>query len=208
MNKTSHCTCEDCKCDPCECGNNVSCHNNSGCHCGHHFWFWAIIRIAIVVGLIIGAYYVGTISRMDRFDRGYSSNYDRRSMMTPTNTKNDPKEEMMREHCKSMPTMMGCQNYISKNGPEMNHSMMSMSMEDMAKMLEWKTGDDLDRAFLEGMIPHHQGAVDMAKYLTGAKHPELQKMWQDIITTQNKEIEQMKKWMKEWGYTATGSTPQ
>lgn len=136
MNKTSHCTCEDCKCDPCECGNNVSCHNNSGCHCGHHFWFWAIIRIAIVVGLIIGAYYVGTISRMDRFDRGYSSNYDRRSMMTPTNTKNDPKEEMMREHCKSMPTMMGCQNYISKNGPEMNHSMMSMSMEDMAKMLE------------------------------------------------------------------------
>lgn len=73
---------------------------------------------------------------MDRFDRGYSPNYDRRSMMMSPNTKNDPREEIMREHCKTMPTMMGCQNYVSKNGPEMNHSMMSMSMEDMAKMLE------------------------------------------------------------------------
>lgn len=139
MNKTPHCTCEDCKCDPCECGNNKSCQKNSGCHCEHHFWFWAIIRIAIVVGLIIGAYYVGTISRMDRndrFDRNYESNYGRRTMMTPTNTKNDPREEMMIEHCKTMPTMMGCQNYASKNGTGMNHSMMSMSMEDMAKMLE------------------------------------------------------------------------
>lgn len=57
-------------------------------------------------------------------------------MITPTNTKNDPKEEMMIEHCKTMPTMIGCQNYTSKNGTGMNHSMMSMSMEDMAKMLE------------------------------------------------------------------------
>lgn len=57
------------------------------------------------------------------------------------------------------------------------------------------------------MIPHHQGAVDMARYLTGAKHPELQKMGQDIITAQNKEIEQMKKWQKDWGYnTGSGSS--
>ncbi len=55
------------------------------------------------------------------------------------------------------------------------------------------------------MIPHHQGAIDMARYLTGAKHPELQKMGQDIITAQKKEIEQMKKWQKDWGYI-TGST--
>jgi uncharacterized protein (DUF305 family) len=79
--------------------------------------------------------------------------------------------------------------------------MMSMSMNDMKAMLEGKTGDDLDRAFLEGMIPHHQGAVEMARFLSGAKHPELQKMGQDIITTQTKEIEQMKEWMKAWGYT-------
>lgn len=81
-----------------------------------------------------------------------------------------------------------------------------MSMADMSTMLVGKTGDALDRAFIEGMIPHHQGAIDMAKYLVNAKHPELQKLGQDIIKAQTAEIEQMKKWMQEWGYTQTGTT--
>ena len=55
------------------------------------------------------------------------------------------------------------------------------------------------------MIPHHQGAVDMAEYLVNAKHPELRKMGGDIIVAQTKEIEQMKQWLKDWGYTATGA---
>ena len=59
---------------------------------------------------------------------------------------------------------------------DMAHDAMSMSMNDMGKMLEGKTGDELDRAFLEGMIPHHQAAVDMAKYLAGSSRPELVKL--------------------------------
>lgn len=78
---------------------------------------------------------------------------------------------------------------------------MSMSMDMMTQMLEGKTGDDLDRAFLEMMIPHHQGAIDMAKFLAASKHPELVKLGADIITAQTKEIEQMKAWQKQWGYT-------
>jgi uncharacterized protein (DUF305 family) len=47
----------------------------------------------------------------------------------------------------------------------------------------------------------------MAQYLVNAKHPELQKMGQDIISAQTKEIEQMKKWFKDWGYeSSTGTT--
>ena len=80
-----------------------------------------------------------------------------------------------------------------------------MSMDDMTKMLNGKTGDELDKAFLEAMIPHHQGAIDMAKYLTGAKHDELRKLGADIISAQANEIEMMKKWLKDWGYTNTGS---
>lgn len=85
------------------------------------------------------------------------------------------------------------------------HDMMSMSMSDMGAMLEGKTGDDLDRSFLEGMIPHHQGAVDMAKYLSGAKHPELRQLGIEIMAAQNREIAQMKQWQKDWGYTTTAT---
>lgn len=31
-----------------------------------------------------------------------------------------------------------------------------MSMREMGAMLSGKTGDELDKAFLEGMIPHHE----------------------------------------------------
>lgn len=88
----------------------------------------------------------------------------------------------------------------------MNHDPMDMSMRDMGKMLEGKTGDDLNKAFLEGMIPHHEGAVMMAKYLAASNKPELVKLGGEIIVAQTKEIEQMKQWMIEWGYTNTGNT--
>lgn len=77
---------------------------------------------------------------------------------------------------------------------------MGMSMADMWAMLEGKTGDDLDKAFLEWMIPHHQGAIDMAEYLVNAKNPELKQMWIEIIEAQQAEINQMETWLIEWGY--------
>ncbi len=99
---------------------------------------------------------------------------------------------------KKMPTMM--MDDMSTMDP------MDMSMHDMSTMLEWKTGSWLERAFLEGMIPHHQWAVEMANYLTGNIKPELQKMRDEIINAQTKEIEMMKKWLVDWGYTSTGTT--
>ncbi len=90
----------------------------------------------------------------------------------------------------------------------MNHSMMdgddamSMSMDDMSAMLEGKTGDAFDRAFIEGMIPHHQGAIDMALAAReSARHEEIKRMAEDIITAQQREIDTMKQWQKDWGYT-------
>ncbi len=154
----------------------------SGCHSGHS-WFWAIIRILIVVGMIIGAYILGarcgTYGNMGMYGNWGQSHNDMERY------ENRPK----------MPV-------VSKKP----HTAMDMSMTDMSKMLEGKVGDDLDKAFLEGMIPHHQGAVDMAKYLSGSKHPELVKLGANIIASQTKEIEQMKKWMQDWGYIATGTT--
>lgn len=81
---------------------------------------------------------------------------------------------------------------------QMNGDMQTM-MHGMTGRMEGKTGDALDQIFLEDMIVHHQGAVDMAKMLqANTKRPELQKMATDIIDVQTKEIEMMQDWLKEW----------
>ena len=85
----------------------------------------------------------------------------------------------------------------------------SMSMVDMNKELANKTGDDFDKAFLEMMIAHHQGAIDMANLApTRAKHDEIKTLSQAIITAQKKEISDMQQWQMDWGYmTSDNSMP-
>ena len=94
--------------------------------------------------------------------------------------------------------MMPNGDMMQNNNHQMGGNMNSMMM-DMTKRMQGKTGSELDKVFLEDMIVHHQGAVDMAKILaTGTQRPELQKMASDIITVQNKEIEMMQGWLKQW----------
>lgn len=105
--------------------------------------------------------------------------------------------------------MMGGSHMMQNGQMMMNDDMggmmmhdSSMTMDDMVNMLKGKTGDAFDKAFLEGMIPHHQGAVDMANaVLRDAKHDELKQLARDIIASQQKEIDMMKQWQKDWGYT-------
>src|SRR5437870_2561279 len=83
----------------------------------------------------------------------------------------------------------------------MNHNMAGMSMSAMNDELKDKSGDAFDKAFIEMMIAHHQGAIDMANAAkANAKHSEIKAMADDIITAQTRESEQMKDWRKEWGY--------
>ncbi len=52
--------------------------------------------------------------------------------------------------------------------------------------------------FVRGMMPHHQGAIDMAKVmLAQGDDPEMRKMAEKIIADQEKEIAQMQDWMKK-----------
>jgi Domain of unknown function (DUF305) len=54
---------------------------------------------------------------------------------------------------------------------------------------------DADADFLAGMIPHHQGAVDMAKVVIAhGKDPKIKALAQQIIAAQDIEIAQMKSW--------------
>jgi uncharacterized protein (DUF305 family) len=85
---------------------------------------------------------------------------------------------------------------------EMNHS-MAMSPEQMSAMrmdVDLGTADqDFDLRFINAMIPHHEGAVVMAKdAIQKSKRSDITKLSQEIIFSQQAEIDQMQQWRKAW----------
>lgn len=70
------------------------------------------------------------------------------------------------------------------------------------------SGEQSDRAFIEMMIPHHDGAVKMADIiLKRTKRPELRQLATAIKRDQTREIGQMRTWYKQWYKTSVPSTP-
>lgn len=59
--------------------------------------------------------------------------------------------------------------------------------------------NNIDEHFIEQMIPHHDGAIAMAKLaLQKAKRPEIKTLAQNIISAQEKEVAGMQSWYKSW----------
>ena len=68
----------------------------------------------------------------------------------------------------------------------------------MHKNMSLELTGDADVDFMNGMIPHHQGAIDMANVLLKyGKDPVTRKLAEDIIKAQESEIAMMKDWLSK-----------
>ena len=79
-----------------------------------------------------------------------------------------------------------------------------MSEAEMRQLME-STGTDFDLAFVEMMAAHHQGAIDMANTeLLDGSLPEVTRLAQQIVDTQQNEIDQLQRWKAEWSAAGIG----
>lgn len=67
------------------------------------------------------------------------------------------------------------------------------AMTKMMAAMQIEPSGDVDRDFVAMMVPHHQGAVDMARaFLRYGRNEQLRRLAQEIIVTQSQEITAMR----------------
>jgi uncharacterized protein (DUF305 family) len=84
---------------------------------------------------------------------------------------------------------------INMDLPGMRHGMSGMDLAKLGSL----NGKEFDMEFVRQMIPHHEGAIEMARDLANrTQRTELKELGGAIVTTQQEDIDDMKEWADEW----------
>ena len=77
---------------------------------------------------------------------------------------------------------------------DMGHDMGmgGMLSQEQMSALENSQGVEFDKLYLEGMIAHHEGAIEMASMIENSSNTEAKTLAANIVTSQSAEIEKMK----------------
>jgi len=67
-----------------------------------------------------------------------------------------------------------------------------MLTDDEIEQLKSARGAEFNRLFLEGMIKHHQGAIQMAEMIIDSDNDEASQLGKNIVESQSAEIERMR----------------
>ena len=81
-------------------------------------------------------------------------------------------------------------------GHSMGNGMGGMLSDSDLSALKGSTGKAFDKLFLEGMIAHHEGAIDMVMMIENSQDSDVKRLGQDIVKSQTAEIELMKELLK------------
>ena len=86
--------------------------------------------------------------------------------------------------------------------PEVPTEMSPEEMQMMGAMEdpgELENQEPFDRAFIDGMIPHHESAIEMAEVASEeTSNPRIKDLTRRVTEAQEAEIEQMTGWREEW----------
>jgi uncharacterized protein (DUF305 family) len=92
----------------------------------------------------------------------------------------------------------GQMDHGSMDHGQMGHGSMGMGSKGMARQMVMQNGEYSDERFIDAMVPHHQGAIEMAEVaLDNAEHEEIKDLSRNIVSTQQAEIEELKSIKKE-----------
>jgi uncharacterized protein (DUF305 family) len=84
----------------------------------------------------------------------------------------------------------------------MGHMMAMQPEQKQSMMMSQSLGAadaEFDLRFINAMLPHHEGALKMAKEAQQkSKRTEVKQLATNILTSQQAEIQQMKQWRKAW----------
>ncbi len=110
--------------------------------------------------------------------------------------------------CETGKSCPECAKHAKKKGMKCTRNQASTAeyiagMERMHKAMKITYSGDVDTDFARGMVPHHQGAVDMAEtVLRHGKDPEIRTLAEWIIRSQKQEIAWMNRWLERRGSPA------
>jgi uncharacterized protein (DUF305 family) len=90
------------------------------------------------------------------------------------------------------PEIEEMKSWGASSDAHMGHMMDGMLSDDEMAELRTATGPEFDRLFLEGMIKHHEGAIDMAEMVVDSKKADVTALAKAIIDAQRTEISTMK----------------
>ncbi len=95
-------------------------------------------------------------------------------------------------------------NAVNNNSTGMMQMMGIRSNNNSSNMT-----NNIDKHFIEQMIPHHEGAIEMAELaLELSNRDEIKILANSIIKSQSEEIDTMKKWYQSWYGTEVPSDPE
>lgn len=114
-------------------------------------------------------------------------------------------ESEITEHCIAIPTMEGCDMFINTVGSGTNSGSIITTGTEISHNHADMVNSEVD--FVALMIPHHQEAVDSTiSLLNVTQNPTLQYLGNNIVTSQQEEIQMMQAWLSGMfaGRTYTG----